>query len=185
MALIAAFVAFFGAMIVGPWFSDPRYSSLSHVVSELAGQNMPGAWIMRAGFVAYGLGILAVSLPRLGTAPLREGPVVVFGLAFFAVAFWSHVHIVPEQGGDLAEDELHSLAAGVMGTAFGLACAARLFLPGGRIGDLFGWIGLIASVALPLAMLANPGVDGAIQRVMFAISAVWLWRAYAKDQVRT
>jgi hypothetical protein len=145
---------------------------------------MPAAWVMRAGFASYGLGALAVALPGLVRRPWAQAPVLLFGLGLIGVAIWSSLPIDPALGGDPVEDRRHSLFASGMGFAFAAACAARLFLPGGRLTDPVGWLGLIASAALPLAMLAWPGIDGAIQRVMFAISALWLWRSYGWARVR-
>jgi len=67
---IAGIAIFVIAAAIAPAFSHPAYSSVSHSLSELAGQAMPYAWIMRGGFVAFGLSMVAASLMRLSTNPL-------------------------------------------------------------------------------------------------------------------
>ena len=177
----AGILVLIAAMVLAPLFSHPDYSSISHTTSELAGQNMPNAWIMRAGFALYGLAALAAALGRLRDAPLLHLPVALFGLGLIGAAIWSAMPIDPALGGDLTEDTLHSVCASGLGFAFAAATAARLFLPGGRVTDWLSWAGLVASVALPLAMIQWPEFDGAIQRVLFGLSALWLWRCYGSS----
>lgn len=169
------------AMLIGPAFSHPEFSSIADTTSELAGQNMPGAWIMRAGFFLYGASALWAAANRLTADPLRHLPVVLFGLGLIGAAIWSSHGIDPALGVDWDEDWMHSFLASALGFAFALACSAWLFLPHGDPWDLLSWTGLIASVALPLAMMNIPDWDGAIQRVMFSISMVWLIRGYGQS----
>jgi hypothetical membrane protein len=39
------------AIVAGPFFSVPGYSSVRNAISELGAQASPNAWIMNAGFV--------------------------------------------------------------------------------------------------------------------------------------
>ena len=76
---------------------------------------------------------------------------------------------------DGTEDALHSLAATGMGFAFALGVVAT-FAWARRFRARPWWpdaVAVVASVALPLAMTAWPDVDGAPQRVMFAIAYAW------------
>jgi hypothetical protein len=57
------------AILVGPYFSPPEFSWLHHSTSEQAGQHMTGAWIMRAGFVGYGLATMAAALADWNARP--------------------------------------------------------------------------------------------------------------------
>ena len=117
--------------------------------SEQASQQLAGAWLMRAGFVTYGLGTLAAAAMDWGTRPLVRLALTVFGLGLIAAAVWSNASIFPEAVSDMREDLIHSLASGVAGTAFAFACAARIFAPFGLMRDLLAWTGLAASVARP------------------------------------
>jgi hypothetical membrane protein len=66
---LAGIISFIVAAVIGPFLSHPDYSSITHSVSELAGQNMPNAWIMRTGFVAYGTATILAALMRLTATP--------------------------------------------------------------------------------------------------------------------
>ncbi len=177
--LLAGIAAFVLATIVGPFLSHPDYRSVSHSVSELAGQNMPNAWIMRAGFVAFGAAVVVATLLHWRSGPAVSIAVVIFGLAMIAAAIWSHLPIDLALGGSKAEDDRHSIAATVMGAAFAAACAAKAWLGGRDDIDWLSILGLVAAIGLPLLMLGIPMIAGAAQRVMFGISFVWLVRSVA------
>lgn len=166
------------AMIFGPIFSPPEFSWLRHSTSEQAGQKMPGAWVMRAGFIAYGLGTVSAALTDWSTRSFVRGALAFFGLALIGTAIWSNASIFPNLPSDMHEDWLHSVASSVVGTAFAAACAARLFAPGCSKRDWLAWVGLACSVAFPLAMVAMPELRGVLQRSMFVVSFVFIAREF-------
>jgi len=170
------------AIIVGPIFSPPEFSWLQHSTSEQAGQQVAGAWIMRAGFVGYGLGTLGAALADWKTRPVVHTALLLFGLGLIGTAVWANASILPDVVSDLHEDWLHSVASGVVGTAFAAACAARLFAPQGSRRDLLAWAGLLISVAIPLAMATWPDFRGLSQRMMFGFSFVFVAREFTGQE---
>jgi hypothetical protein len=172
------------AMIIGPFFSPPEFSWLRHSTSEQAGQHIAGAWIMRLGFVAFGSGTLSAALIDWRTRPLVRAGLVMFGLGLIGTAAWSNASILPGVSSDIREDWLHSVASGVVGTAFAAACAARLFVPGGARSSWIGWVGLVVAVAVPLAMGALPEFRGILQRAMFVVSFVFIVQEFRNSENR-
>ncbi len=175
----AGIAAIIGAMAIAPFLSHPEYSSLAHTTSELGGQSMPNAWIMNGGFLAYGLGVACGALSRLRKTPALAAVMLLFAGALAGTAVFSAGSAAFRLPHDPVEDALHSFFSGLVGTAFALACAIRLFAPGGNRRDRTSWLGLVASAAVPLAMTRLPGLDGLLQRGMFAISFVWFWREFS------
>lgn len=165
------------AMVAGPLASPDVFDWLRHSMSEQAGQHMSGAWMMRTGFVAYGGSVLAASAIAEGR-PWVRAALAVFGLGLVGTAVWSNAPIIEGVPADLHEDWLHSVASGVVGTAFAAACAARLFAPDGGRKDWLAWAGLAVSVAVPLAMGAVPEFRGLLQRSMFGFSFVFVLREF-------
>jgi hypothetical protein len=168
------------AAAVAPFVSHPAYSSLTHTVSELAGQSMPHAWIMRTGFVAFGGAVLAVALAGLRGMPSVNGALCLLAAGMIGSAVWSHVPIPEVGGGSRTQDDLHTLAASLMGVGFAAACAARAWIrwagppeAGSRI-DWSSLAGLAITVVVPLLMVQLPSLAGALQRGMFAFSFVWI-----------
>jgi len=133
---------------------------------------------MRVGFVAYGLSTLLAAMVASRTLPFVRGALIVFGIGLVGTAIWSNASILPDVQSNMHEDWLHSVASGTVGTAFAVACAARLFLPGGSKRDVLAWVGLVISVAIPLAMGAWPEGRGMLQRAMFGFSFVFVAREF-------
>lgn len=167
------------AMLIGPVYSPDAFSWLRHSTSEQAGQNMMGAWIMRLGFVAYGAGVLAAAGIDWRTRPWMRLALALFGTGLIATAIWSNAPIIEGVPSDLREDGLHSLASGIVGFAFALACAARLFARPDDWKDMFSWAGLLISVLVPLAMGELPEIRGLLQRAMFVFSFAYILREFA------
>ena len=136
---------------------------------------------MRVGFVGYGLGTLIASLADWPTRPFVRIALLAFGLGLVGTAIWSNASILPEVVSDAHEDWLHSVASGIVGTAFAAACGARLFAPGGSIRNALAWIGLVISVVIPLAMGTLPEFRGLLQRTMFGISFVFVAREFTSS----
>ena len=166
------------AMAIGPAFSPAEFSWVAHSTSQQAGQHTPGAWIMRVGFVAYGLATLIAALLDLRRRPLVRGALVVFGAGLIAAAVWSNASILADVPSDMDEDRAHSIASAVVGAAFAAACGARLLAMRASGPDALAWAGLVISVAIPLAMTQLPEVQGLLQRSMFVFSFAVVLREF-------
>jgi hypothetical protein len=172
------------AIVLGPIFSPPEFSWLHHSTSEQAGQHVAGAWIMRVGFVSYGLGTLLASIVDWNSRPVVRAALALFGLGLIGTAIWSNASIMPGVLSDMHEDWLHSIASGIVGTAFALACAARLFGAGATRRDYLAWAGLLVSVVIPWAMVEWPELRGLLQRTMFGLSFVFVAREFTSSARR-
>lgn len=173
-ATLIGVIAALTAIVVAPFFSVPEYSSARNAISELGAQGSPNAWIMRAGFVAYGLGVLVDAARRLRVTPLVGVVFVVFGLAMAMSAVFSHRPVDQTLSYDVREDELHSLFATVVGFAFTFGAVAQSFIERSLWRRLACYVAAVAAIGLPLAMLGFAEIAGVLQRLMFAISFAWL-----------
>ncbi len=167
------------ALALAPLALDESYAWVEHTTSESAAQGVDGAWVGRAGFVLFGLGVLAlagVASPwwrQPGTGLLGAFAVFMIAVAAFSIRSWR-----PGASFDPTEDLLHSVAATAMGFAFAFGVTAvamrrRLRGEAWRVLDV---IAVAASVVLPTAMGIWGGIDGALQRAMFAIAYAWFGR---------
>lgn len=170
------------AIVLGHLFSPPEFSWVQHSTSEQAGQAMPGAWIMRIGFFAYGAGTVFAALLDWRNRVWVRTALVVFGAGLIATGLWSNASILSEVLSDMDEDNMHSIASGVVGTAFAVACAARLFAPGGDRCDWLSWLGLLAAAVIPLAMVELSEFRGLLQRIMFVLSFVFVAREFVPSR---
>ncbi len=161
------------AMLVGPAFSPNNFNWIEHTTSQQAGQLVAGAWIMRLGFVGFGLGILFDATSRLRAAEWQNSLFWFFGLSMVLVAVFSHRPIDASLAYDMSDDWLHSLFATAMGFAFGFGVAWRMYHMRSRLPLILSAVAAAASIILPLAMWQLPNYAGLLQRLMFLISFVW------------
>lgn len=166
------------AILFGPFFSPDEFSWLRQTTSEQAGQYMPGAWIMRAGFVSYGLGVFLASVLDWRRRRTARIATAFFGAGLIATAIWSNAPVIEGAPRDMHEDALHSVFSGVVGFAFAAACLARLFSPSRGQSDLLAWAGLAIAVFIPLAMGVLDDVRGLLQRAMFVFSFIFMLREF-------
>lgn len=170
------------AMLVGPLFSPDEFSWLRHSTSEQAGQHLSGAWIMRAGFIAYGSSIILSAAEDWRKRPLVRLPLLLFGFGLLGAAVWSNAPIVAGLPTNMREDWLHSVASGIVGFAFASACAGRLISSDGGRRDVLAWSGLLIAVLVPVSMNALPGVRGLLQRGMFIFSFIFVVREFGEPR---
>jgi hypothetical protein len=154
-------VVMFAAPLIGP----EGYSLLRHTTSQLAAQNSPNAWAMRAVFVALSAASLLAVWPVLPGLPFQR----------------SHAPTTPGVLFDATEDLWHSRFADATGAGFTLLAASTGFVePRGRRSIAFAVA--IAAVMLSLAMAALPEFRGLFQRAIFIGGFGWLlllarWRS--------
>jgi hypothetical protein len=167
------------ALALAPLVMPAGYSWVSQTTSESAAQATSGAWVARLGFALFGLSVLALvpgCLRRWGRwgAPLHAA----FGVLMVAAAVFSNRPWRAGVDWSRAEDLLHSVAASAMGIAFAAGVVAvAVVVRRARILDV---VAVAASVLLPLGMTVWPGIDGALQRLMFLIAYAW----YAVEALR-
>lgn len=169
------------ALALAPLALDGSYSWVDHTTSEAGGQGVEGAWLARSGFLTFGLAVIWIA----GRRRDRWGqPATFFHLVFavgmLAVAAFSLRSWQAAIPYDQTEDLLHSIAATGMGFAFAFGVAsvgARIRIEEARWRP-FDAVAVTASVALPLWMGLDGSIDGAVQRLMFAIAYLWYgWEA--------
>lgn len=168
VALLAASAM---VLLVAPTLMPSDYSWVAHTTSESAAQGVSGAWVARTGFVTFGGAVLLLSRMWSGWARWLHR---AFGVCMVAAAVYSSRPwtAVPYDG---TEDMLHSVAATTMGFAFagGVAAVAWTRVASGRRITVLDALAVVASIALPLAMMASPSTAGVWQRAMFATAYLW------------
>lgn len=76
------------AALIAPFFTHSDYDWVQHTIGELAGQQMPNAWIMRVGYVSLGFGVFFDALQMVVKRRRDYIAFIIFGLCLIgAVAF--------------------------------------------------------------------------------------------------
>jgi hypothetical protein len=168
-ALIAA-----AAMAIGPAFNVEGYSSMHHSTSELGAQDTQGAWIMNAGFIAFGAGVLTDALRGFRGAYIPAALFAVFGAAMILTGIFSHRPIDPDAAYSVLEDDLHSVFSSIVGAAFAFGVLTFMYVRRDLGPAAAHWVAVAAATLLPLGMYFYPSIEGVLQRLMFFVSFVWL-----------
>jgi hypothetical protein len=165
------------ALALAPTLMPEDYSWIAHTTSESAAQGISGAWLARGGFILFGIAVLALSTQFRGWPPAARFAHAAFGICMLAAATLSSRPWIEAAPYDATEDLLHSIAATAMGFAFaiGVAATAVHIWRRRRAMRPLDAIAIIASVALPLAMVATDAA-GLLQRAMFLIAYAWYAR---------
>jgi hypothetical protein len=176
VALLAA------GILVAQALAQTSYRWMEHTISSLAAQDHPLPWIMQAGFIVFGL-LLVTGLSAKSEANGRLLPpdlaLILYGLAVVVTGFFCERPLDPELSYSLGEARVHS--------AF--AILAGVFLTTGVLGYLLtepqperrsvhlAFLLLISflSLAFGLAEIGQLSFpQGLLQRVLYAVSLVWL-----------
>ena len=181
--VVALLLGSCAALALAPLALPADYSSATHYLSEAAAQGLEGAWVARAGFLAFGVAVLWLAAERRARWPrLGYWAHGAFGLCMVATAAFSHRPWLEGLAFDAVEDALHSVTATGMGFAFAGGVAALLAIrgPGAGIARALDGVALAAAVVLPILGGLRDELAGSTQRAMFLIAYAW----YAREALR-
>jgi len=170
------------AAIATPFVTHADYSWVRNTLGELAGRQMPNAWIMRVGYVSLGFGIFFDAL-LLIVASKKRGilPFLVFGLCLIGVGVSNFRVFDPTNL--FAAPFAHSRGMFLIGATMALICGVVWHVY--RTTDAlhqrlsYGLIGLLVG-AFPLFLLL-PQYAGLIDRVVLFCSVIWMVFCFGKE----
>lgn len=153
------------AITFGPFYTEPGYSWIRHSISELAAQNTRNAWIMQAGLVLLGIGIL-VDFAR--TRNRYDLPFVFFAVAIILAGVFPHKPITDGVPFSESLDWWHSLFSGLTGFTATIAALVRIFATKNILRRTSYFSLIIVYTVLPMLMFNLPSYEGIFQRIIFA-----------------
>jgi hypothetical membrane protein len=171
-------VLFVLAVVAGPWYTVAGYSPVSHLISELGAQRTPNMLVMAAAFIALGAGI-GVDALRHWRRPLA--PFLAFGAFMVLVGIFPHKPITPGLAYSAPVHAAHAALATAAGIAITAAFAWQAWREPAPRRRVQASALAVLCLALPLAMLALPPWQGAIQRLMYTLVFVWLWARHPRE----
>ncbi|MBK6981562.1 MAG: DUF998 domain-containing protein [Betaproteobacteria bacterium] len=163
------------AVITGPLYTVAGYSATANLISELGAQNTPCNYLMSLAFIALGAGIVADAVRSFHRALV---PFAAFGLFMALVGLFGHKPIDPAVPYVAWAHAAHGALATAAGISITVAFAWQGFRQPGAGKRIVAAALAALCLALPLAMLALPEYQGAIQRVMYLLVFQWLWLYY-------
>ncbi|KPJ77833.1 MAG: hypothetical protein AMJ54_06605 [Deltaproteobacteria bacterium SG8_13] len=171
-------VVFTSAALAGPWYTVEGYSIIGNLISQLGAQNTQNSWVMAAGFLALGCGIITDGIRRFSRPGIAF---MAFGLFVALAGIFAHKPLWPAAEYSVVAHQLHSVLATLAGISITIgllwvAASATSFRP-----RIIAIALAVLCFALPLCMVAFDAYQGLIQRVMYALILAWLWIRFPFD----
>ncbi|QSX09433.1 DUF998 domain-containing protein [Alkalibacter rhizosphaerae] len=169
-----AFVLLIGVSLVLPSFSVDEYRILLNTTSHLGAQHAPLAWIMNATFLLLGSATILSGWRAFNGYWFQRIALIVFGLALMGTGIFQHRPIVEGLSFNMLEDQLHSIFASVVGTAFTLFAISVAFIEKEKEDRIGAILMGLASILLSLLIFRVSSLAGIWQRAMFFLAFGWM-----------
>lgn len=163
---------FAATALAGPWYTVEGYSSVTNLISQLGAQNTQNNFIMAAGFLALGIGMVTDGIRRFSKPVL---PYIAFGLSMALAGLLAHKPIPPAVEYSEGAHQAHSALATLAGISISVGLLWQAVLASTFRSRAVTIAVAALSFALPLCMLAFQEFQGLIQRMMYLLIFSWLW----------
>jgi len=165
------------ALIAAHILVDDSYQWQVNSISQLGAQAYDKAWIIRSGFIGFGIIILLTGISRIKMNKgywFREIPIMIYGFAILLSGIFSAEPFLEGVSYSTQEAQLHGVFATVAGFALTLAILMFTFtdVPNiKRIGHFVALV-LVTVFSLLFGMLQN--FAGIMQRLLWFVGFTWL-----------
>jgi hypothetical membrane protein len=171
-------VAYIVIMLIAAHVAAPgTYHWQAHSISELGAQGYAQAWIMRLGFIGFGVLVQVAGITRIRMRRrlwFREAPIMLYGLAILLAGVFSTEPFVEGVAYSAREASLHSTFATLAGVMLTLATLLYALTDAPPKRRAVHWIALALITGMSLAFGALPAIGGLLQRLLWAVGFAWL-----------
>lgn len=180
-------VSFFVIIIIVAHLISPlNYSWQINTISDLGSQHYEFAWVMRIGFIGFGLFLFISILPSYLVSEGRNHSdilILLYGLCVSLSGIWSAAPFSGSESYSMTEDNLHSTFAQLAGIAFSVGILWHA-IAYAEIGTKKAHI-ILFSLVIAFSMLVGlsknemiPMGMGLVQRGLYGVSFAWLIYRY-------
>ena len=166
-----AILSFTVIVLAGPAYTVEGYSAVSNLISELGAQKTQNNFIMIAGFLILGTGIIMSSLANMSLAMV---PFILFGIFMASAGIFPHKPVEAALEYSSTFHALHSASATLAGISLTAGFVWQGLLPRSAISKAVCFYLAAACLAFPLLMLAMPEYRGILQRLMYLQTFLWI-----------
>lgn len=172
-------------IIVASFFTPEGYSLLTNTISEMASQQLPNAWIMRVGFIGFGVIMsagLGFDIKTKRISPWVAIPFIGYALSIFATGIWSTNYSLSVAPYSEFETNMHSLFATLAGFLLIAAILIEAVITKKMQVRWFN-IAFVLGISLFSGLYALfPEIQGIFQRVMYLVSFWWMILFYFRSK---
>ena len=180
--IILSVIYFVGMILLSHKFVPAEYLWTQNTISDLGAQGLRYKWIMQLGFIGFGL-LLSAGLVSKSLAARKvvytDVFLVLWGIAVLLSGFFCAEPYIESVSYSVPEAKLHSLFASSAGVFFSIGILCSLIVSSDPKEKLFHAVFLILVMGTSMMFgLAENGTvsvgKGVIQRLLYAVSFVWL-----------
>jgi hypothetical membrane protein len=176
---------FIAIIVVAHYFAPDIYHWTTNTISDLAAQNYNYAWIMRIGFIGFGLLLnLGILLKICKTKSVNPADVLImiYGLAILCSGVFSTMPFDSSVVYSTMADKLHSIFAQIAGIALSIGIIIYLILsPGNKKFVHLLFFILIIGISALFGLSKNGVINidyGIVQRLLYGVSFIWIFLTY-------
>jgi len=176
-------VCYFVAMIlIAHFFAPSNYDWTQNTISDLGSQGHAYNWIMRVGFIGFGLVLTLGVIRYSGQNATRRYFllfVAIYGISVFITGIFSAAPIVPVDSYSTQEAGLHSIFATVAGISMSLGIF-RQFIVSSNLREWWTrlvFFLLVMGISVLFGVAENHILDldkGIVQRFLYLAGLAWL-----------
>jgi hypothetical membrane protein len=166
-------------IIVAHYFVPRDYYWVENTISEMAAQHLPNGWIMRLGFIGFGMLLIMTLISFWIDNSITWWllvPFIIYGVAVLLTGIWSTEYKEFKAEASAFASKLHSLFAALAGIALTMTIVVNMIIT--QVMS-FKWLhlGFVVAITLISLLFAKiPKYQGIIQRVLYLTSFIWmLW----------
>jgi hypothetical membrane protein len=165
------------ALIAAHFLVDDSYQWQVNSISQLGAQAYDKAWIIRSGFIGFGIIILLAGISRIKMNKgywFREIPIMVYGFAILLSGIFSAEPFLEEVPYSTQEAHLHGVFATVAGFALTIAILMFTFTDVPNIKRIGHFTALVLVTVFSLLFGMLPNFAGIMQRLLWIVGFTWL-----------
>lgn len=173
--IAVAYIVIF--LILAHLAAPEAYRWQVHTISQLAAQAYTHAWIMRLGFIGFGVLVQIAGVTRIRLRPrvwYRELPIMLYGLAILLAGIFLTEPFVEGAPFSAGEARLHSLFATAAGVALTIATLLYALTDAPASRRAVHWIALALITLVSFLFGALPAIGGVLQRLLWVVGFAWL-----------
>jgi len=164
-------------IILASFFTPDSYQVAQNTVSEMAAQGLPNAWIMRVGFMGFGILLCSGILiqVRRKTYPLSIAiPFAIYGISIFLTGIWSTVFVgYPAE--EVFSVTMHSFFATIAGVSLIIAIMIHAWFALNKLVKGVDVLYIILITGFSAMFGLSLDDQGIIQRAMYLIAFSWIF----------
>jgi hypothetical membrane protein len=165
------------ALIAAHFLVDDSYQWQVNSISQLGAQAYDKAWIIRSGFIGFGILILLTGIRRIKKDKrywFREIAIMIYGFSILLSGIFSAEPFVEGVSYSTQEAQLHGVFATMAGFALTIAILMFTFTDVPNSKRIGHFVALISVTVFSLLFGVHSNFAGIIQRLLWFAGFTWL-----------